>query len=58
MQDPSKITSRAEIKNQKELCLCLESVIQTNNKWMLCIAKNISLSLSVSNQILTQNALL
>lgn len=58
VQNPSEVSARAEVKNQKEFRLCLESVVQTYNERMLRVGKNIALGFCVPNQVLSQDALL
>ena len=47
-----KITSRAVLKDEEQPILSLESILQTNNEWMVGNTEDVSLSNSISCQVL------
>lgn len=52
--DLSQITSRTELKNQEKLSFRLEGIVQVHDEWMPHVRKHVTLSLGISDKILSQ----
>jgi ribosomal protein L10 len=52
VQNAAEVSARAEVKNQKEFRLCLESVVQAHNERVLRVGENVALCLCVPHQVL------
>jgi len=49
---------RAEIKNQEQFCLSLESIVKVDDERMFGVREDISFSFRISNEVLSHDPLL
>ena len=52
-----EITTWTKIEDQKQFCLCLESIVQIHDEWVTHVREHISFSLGVSHQVLSKDFL-
>ena len=55
LQYSAKISARAEIKDEEQLCLCLEGVVEANDERVLCVGQHVTLCLCIPHQVVSKD---
>ena len=58
LQTSAHIATRCIVEQQEQLFRRLESILKTNDEWMLGICKHVALRFRVLDEVLTQDLLL